>query len=428
MARRFFHRSFHQLVGKLKDLTVLEAILLTLIILTLALGPYTLFPQSRQPLASSETRFVETSPSGMQIVPASCPSAPHYDGECSGGPLTPPGNTCAIVADPSTVTPGGQLTLTWAAGEYTSSWAFTSPGPYPPTSASLTTQYWNPNYDWGWNSNKYGAWECANPSACYPQSVPTSGSMVVSPTQNTRYLLFETYNDIPNAPWPPTISCTAQVYVSQCPAGQHIDASGVVGGSDKGVIPGDQGASPSNPICLCDTTNAPPVNGQCIPPQTCPMGQHFAKDGTTCLCDNTSAPPVGGMCTVASCRGYYCSGNDLYYNHASGAQCVDDLIQHCTFGCSGAACLPPLRPTASISAKPSIVKEGNTTQVTWSSTNTSSCTVTGNDGDSWSGTTGTQTSKPLLAQTTFTLLCTGIDGSTISAKAVVDVIPKWQEQ
>ena len=45
----------------------------------------------RAPLSSSETRFVERSASGMQIVPASCPSAPpHFAGDtglpnCSAG-------------------------------------------------------------------------------------------------------------------------------------------------------------------------------------------------------------------------------------------------------------------------------------------------------------------------------------------------------
>lgn len=39
--------------------------------------------ESRAPIASSETRFVEYSKGGMQIVPASCPSNPHFAGECT---------------------------------------------------------------------------------------------------------------------------------------------------------------------------------------------------------------------------------------------------------------------------------------------------------------------------------------------------------
>lgn len=43
---------------------------------------------SRAPIASSETRFVEYSEGGMQIVPASCPSNPHTETE----------NECTIIS------------------------------------------------------------------------------------------------------------------------------------------------------------------------------------------------------------------------------------------------------------------------------------------------------------------------------------------
>lgn len=37
----------------------------------------------RAPIASSETRFVEHSAEGLQIIPASCPSNPHFWGDCT---------------------------------------------------------------------------------------------------------------------------------------------------------------------------------------------------------------------------------------------------------------------------------------------------------------------------------------------------------
>jgi hypothetical protein len=36
------------------------------------------------PFSSAEVQFTDASAHGMQIVPASCPSSPHYVGECSG--------------------------------------------------------------------------------------------------------------------------------------------------------------------------------------------------------------------------------------------------------------------------------------------------------------------------------------------------------
>src|SRR6202171_5057663 len=100
MACRPRFHPLHRLIPDLGDrLTVLEIVLLTLLVLTLALGPYTLFKsQERTPLSSAETRFVETSPSGMQIVPASCPSQPHYTGECSGAPPPARNGHCSINA------------------------------------------------------------------------------------------------------------------------------------------------------------------------------------------------------------------------------------------------------------------------------------------------------------------------------------------
>ena len=42
---------------------------------------------SRQPFASSEVQFTDSSASGLAIVPASCPSSPHYAGECDPSPV-----------------------------------------------------------------------------------------------------------------------------------------------------------------------------------------------------------------------------------------------------------------------------------------------------------------------------------------------------
>ncbi len=91
------------------------------VIATLVAG-YALFHDIREPVASVETRFTERSAYGLNIVPASCPSSPHYDGQCSGGggggggnppPMLPPvdgscpvgylavGNWCFFVGCPS---------------------------------------------------------------------------------------------------------------------------------------------------------------------------------------------------------------------------------------------------------------------------------------------------------------------------------------
>jgi len=68
---------------------------------------------------------------------------------------------------------------------------------------------------------------------------------------------------------------------------------------------------------------------------------------------------------------------------------------------------PPAPPTATLSVNPTTINLGQTATLTWSSSNTVSCTASGG----WSGNenlTGTQTVTPTAAGTvTYTLTCTG---------------------
>lgn len=73
--------------------------------------------------------------------------------------------------------------------------------------------------------------------------------------------------------------------------------------------------------------------------------------------------------------------------------------------------IPPApEPTVTISANPQAVKPFNTTEITWSSQNTTSCTASGD----WSGTKGTSGTEEspmfIIGGKTFTLTCTGPGG------------------
>ncbi len=70
----------------------------------------------------------------------------------------------------------------------------------------------------------------------------------------------------------------------------------------------------------------------------------------------------------------------------------------------------PPTPTVTLNANPTTVASGGSTQLTWSSTNATSCTASGG----WSGareTSGDATIDNLTANTTFTLQCTGGGGN-----------------
>lgn len=106
----------------------------------------------------------------------------------------------------------------------------------------------------------------------------------------------------------------------------------------------------------------------------------------------------------------------------SGSQQISGVAQNTTFAlsCSGAGgsaqqsvqvtvSSTPL-PTVTLSAAPTSVQSGGSTALTWSSTNATSCTASGD----WSGnkaTSGTQQIAGLMQTATFTLSCTGAGGS-----------------
>ena len=81
-------------------------------------------------------------------------------------------------------------------------------------------------------------------------------------------------------------------------------------------------------------------------------------------------------------------------------------------------------PTVSLTANPSSVVSGNTTTLTWSSTNATSCVASG----SWTGTrglSGTEVSTSLTAAAAFTLTCTGLGGmGAATANVTITAAPQ----
>lgn len=80
---------------------------------------------------------------------------------------------------------------------------------------------------------------------------------------------------------------------------------------------------------------------------------------------------------------------------------------------------------------PSLVRNGNTTQVNWSATNVQSCTVTAPSGDAWDtvlSIIGGQTSRPITEETTYTLSCIDSAGATLTKTATVRILPKFREK
>ncbi len=73
------------------------------------------------------------------------------------------------------------------------------------------------------------------------------------------------------------------------------------------------------------------------------------------------------------------------------------------------------------------MRSGTPTTVTWQGVEVTSCTVTGSNGDSWTGTAGQELSSPITSKMTFDLDCTAFDGSNVQDSVEVTVLPKFNE-
>jgi hypothetical protein len=393
----------HKHLTRLSLIGPREAIVLMVCAL-LALLAMSFNMNTRAPITSSETRFTETSASGMQIVPASCPSDPHYEGECSTttGPICPTAqhyaegtgcvcdsnnqvavngscnnptsnNGCSISASPSALSGNGQSsTLSWSVQNR----SFLEGSPSNITLTSVGT-------------------------------VQPSGSATVTPTQTTVYTLSGEYTLAGLAL--STFSCGTVVTLgASCPAGQAMQ-----GGQCVVMCPTGQHAV--GYVCICDDTGYPAdVYGQCTA-QICQNGFQYDPGSGQCIAIQQCSLPVT------------CSDNTHVFNQCTGV--TTNCSNYGTgWECVSGSCQAPPPPTANLQVVPSLVVPSGTATVSWTSANATSCTVTGNNGDgSWSGTNSSHATSPIVSQVIYTLSCTGRGGDVVTDTATVNIIPNWVE-
>ncbi len=131
-----------------------------------------------------------------------------------------------------------------------------------------------------------------------------------------------------------------------------------------------------------------------------------------------------------------CTGTgDWSGNKATnGSQNVGPLTENSTFGltCTGPGGTDsvsvsvdvglPAQPVVQVQATPGLIDYGQTTQITWSAQNASSCVASGG----WSGlrtVSGSETVGPLTQDTSFVLTCSGLGGSGSDVVNVVVTDP-----
>lgn len=144
--------------------------------------------------------------------------------------------------------------------------------------------------------------------------------------------------------------------------------------------------------------------------------------------------------TYGTCApSYSCVAQNIVQTAAS---CQQTTVATCVFPafCSAGSpvCLyPAISFTESgplsghLQAVPSLVPQNTPTKLFWDVANVSSCSVSGNDGENWTGSTSGGsgvTTLPIAQQTVFTLTCVGVDSSTATESVVVNIAPVFNER
>ncbi len=147
---------------------------------------------------------------------------------------------------------------------------------------------------------------------------------------------------------------------------------------------------------------------------------------------------------------YTCSGSQTVVKTDTNISCQQTITntsctvpQFCSAG--SPTCLWPQiydvgGLAGQLTAKPSLVRKNATSTISWNIGNASSCSVTGTNGDSWTGLSAAASncthvpsgcwSSPIPQQTFYTLSCTPLDTSKPQyiENATVNILPDYQEK
>lgn len=398
---------------------------LVLVLLVVQVSP-------RDGFRSEELAFTDAHDSGLDIVPASCPSSPHYSGECN-----PP--TCSVWFAQNPIAYGGGTTLYWTSS-YANSWVY----------------IWNIGYVGASGSTTVSPLATTNYACQASGSGGTSGvtnaSLTVNPPSNC------------TAPWGSTVTHGTSVtafqaatvpYGQSCVSQTRTCTNGTLSGTYQ------HQSCAVGPACSLSVSPTSVVQGQSSTLSwtsqnaTSCTGGNFATGSATA--GSVSVAPSLTTAYSASCTGpggtaqctgttltvtctpqtaYSCSGSSIIETSTSSACAVSVVNPYATcvaprFCVNGASsCVIP-DVTGSIFAAQSIVLPGTGVTISWSTTDAISCTVSGN-GNTWTGTSGSQVSNPVVSSnTTYTLGCDNADDDSVQDDFVssvsIQLLPEWQE-
>jgi hypothetical protein len=167
---------------------------------------------------------------------------------------------------------------------------------------------------------------------------------------------------------------------------------------------GDGGGSGSTGSISCMQTDSAVRGGGSCGGSVIATSNQASASACQTYCNSVGATAcewsVGGTCYAESATGCILqSGFSGWYAGAQGQTCTT----------------PTPAPTASISGSPISITSGNSSTISWLSTNATSCSVSPSG---WTGTSGSQSTGALSNTTTYTVSCTGAGGSTSNSVTV----------
>jgi len=141
----------------------------------------------------------------------------------------------------------------------------------------------------------------------------------------------------------------------------------------------------------------------------------------SCGSQNPGTYTCGGTCSTTAPPNPPGYGTSCQESNRCGSGSVG--TQQCDGSCSEAA--PTCDPaTGSVAAQPLLVLSGGTTSITWTTQLALDCSVSGTNGDNWTGVSGNETTGAITEETTYTLYC--VEGD-FTDTTTVQVAPAWQE-
>jgi len=434
---------------------------------------------------SSEVRFTDASRSGLAIVPASCPSSPHYIGQCTAV-TTPSLNELTT----SCYGPDSRIALSWTSSANATDYHierctdagctdFSEIGTA--TGLRYTDVGRTPDKRYRYQVRAHNHSGLDNPYSGYSNINHADAEACSDAPDTPRNLTAEPLCSVDLdstilLSWEYAVGAD-EYRIERCTGATCTNFSQI--GTATGLRYTDVGRTPDTPYRyriqahnIGNGLSSPYSNIASRVAKACENPDPPSSPSnltTTLICGNSPVPDImlswgyavgadeyriercagTGECvfsnigTRAGSQNRYTDSNitldELYkyralsYNSESGLSSVySNIASRVAETCDGPD--EVLTASSTLWVIPTLVRKGETTLVYWDSRNVSSCSVSGTNGDSWvgksSGLSGKET-LPITEQTIYTLSCTALPNAlppSITATKTVNVIPVFEER